>query len=339
MSSNTTQPLQRKTINRHAMAIYHPLAMLAGMQLDVFSPLKDGPRSAEEIAGAIGVDAAKLAPLLYALVVAELLTVRGAVFANTAEADHYLVRGRPSYIGGAHELFSDIWQATLKTAESIRTGEPQAKHDFAAMSGAELEAFYRGTYAGALATGRELLANHDLASHRHMVDVGGGSGGLAIAACQECPHLRATIVELPSVAPITRKFVDEADLSDRIDVVTGDVLERPLEGQFDVAVLRSLLQVLAEEEAADVVRNVSPAIVPNGTLYVIGRILDDTRLTPPESVSFNLVFLNLYDHGQAYTERQYRDWLAEAGFTDIEHRRWEDAISVLRARRETSPAQ
>lgn len=339
MSSNTTEPLQRKVIDRHTMAVYQPIAMLAGMQLDVFTPLRNGPRSAEEVATAIGVDEAKLTPLLYALVTAELLTVRDGRFANTAEADRCLVRGRPSYAGGIHELLSDLWQAALKTAESIREGEPQAKHDFATMPREELEAFYRGTYVGAVAAGRELCSRYGLGSHRHLADVGGGSGGLAIAACQEYPNLLATIVEFPSVAPIAKQFVDEAGLADRIDVAVADACEGPLEGRFDVAVMRSILQVLSRGEAAAVVRNVGAAIVPGGTLYVSGRVLDDTRLSPPENVSFNLVFLNLYDHGQAYTEREYRNWLAEAGFTEIEHRRGEDATSVLRARKATSSAQ
>ena len=30
-----------------------------------------------------------------------------------------------------------------------------------------------------------------------------------------------------------------------------------------------------------------------------------------------LVFLSIYDEGQAYTETEYRNWLAEAGFSDI----------------------
>ncbi len=51
--------------------------MLAGMQLDVFTPLKDGPLTAEQLAAALNVKAEKLSPLLYALVAAELLTVEG----------------------------------------------------------------------------------------------------------------------------------------------------------------------------------------------------------------------------------------------------------------------
>ncbi|MCH6566126.1 MAG: hypothetical protein IH811_09675 [Proteobacteria bacterium] len=101
--------LARATIDRLTMAVFPPMAMLAGMQLDLFTPLKDGPMRTEALGEAIGVDPGKLAPLLYALVAAELLTVRDGAFANTPEADHYLVHGRPHYVGGAHARSSDRW--------------------------------------------------------------------------------------------------------------------------------------------------------------------------------------------------------------------------------------
>jgi hypothetical protein len=68
--------------------------MLAGMELDLFTPLAGGPLSAGQIADAVGVQATKLRPLLYALVVAELLMVEDGLFSNTIEAGRYLVRGQ-----------------------------------------------------------------------------------------------------------------------------------------------------------------------------------------------------------------------------------------------------
>ncbi len=57
---------------------------------------------------------------------------------------------------------------------------------------------------------------------------------------------------------------------------------------------------------------------PGGVVHLVTQVLDDSRLSPEDAVGFNLVFLNIYDHGQAYTEQEYRDWLAEAGFVDFE---------------------
>ena len=53
------------------------------MQLDVFTPLKDGPLPVEEIATATGVNTQRLERLLYILVVAGALTVKDKRFSNT----------------------------------------------------------------------------------------------------------------------------------------------------------------------------------------------------------------------------------------------------------------
>ncbi len=55
MALNTTPAITPDIINGHQFAIYPPMAMLAGMQLDVLTPLKDGPMTSEEVAAAVGV--------------------------------------------------------------------------------------------------------------------------------------------------------------------------------------------------------------------------------------------------------------------------------------------
>src|ERR1043165_4977387 len=113
-----------KTIETLADAVYPSFAMLAGMELDLFTPLKDGPLSAEEIAQAAGTDRAKTAPLLHALVAPGLLKSDGAHFCVSAEAERLLVRGRPDYIGMRHHAYRRRWNSVLSVAETIRTGVP-----------------------------------------------------------------------------------------------------------------------------------------------------------------------------------------------------------------------
>jgi hypothetical protein len=49
----------------------------------------------------------------------------------------------------------------------------------------------------------------------------------------------------------------------------------------------------------------------------VGHLLEDSRLCPAAAVGLNLVFLSIYDEGQAYTETEHRTWLAEASFSEI----------------------
>ncbi|MDR3640258.1 MAG: methyltransferase [Humidesulfovibrio sp.] len=322
-----------ETIQKLGSAAFPAFAMVAGMQLDLFTPLGARPMDAEQLAGVLGVEPAKLAPLLYALVAAGLLTVEDGLFANTPEADCFLVRGKPTYFGERHAFYTARYQELLQTAASIRTGRPQAKLDFASMSAEALEKYLKGLHPGTMATGRALVKRLDLSSHRHLLDVGGGSGGLALALAKACPELRVTVLELPSVTPVTRRFIEQEGMAERADVVAEDVVRGPLTGVYDGAVLRAFLQVLSPDDAKRTLQNLIKVLAPGSPIYILGQVLDDSRLAPPETVAFNLVFLNVYDEGQAYAEHEYRGWLTEAGFTGIERVLLAGGESLVTARK------
>ena len=98
-----------ETINKLRFAVDGAFAMLAGMQLDLFTPLKNGPMTADNMANAIGVGAPRLRLLLYALVANGLLTEKDGRFSNTAEADRFLVKGSPSYMGNMQTVLPHRW--------------------------------------------------------------------------------------------------------------------------------------------------------------------------------------------------------------------------------------
>ena len=302
---------------RNAYAVYPSFAMLAGMQLDVFTPLKDQPMNADSLASVLKVKESKLSPLLYSLVSADLLTVENGIFSNTVEADTFLVKGLPTYMGGLNEFFNDLWHATLKTAESIRTGEPKAKHDWSTLPEEELTKYFRGQHPACIRSGKYLAEKVDLGKTKRLIDVGGGSGGLAVGICNTYPKLEAIVADLPQVVPFANQFISEAGLSNRITTLGVDLINSQLEGSYDVAVLRALIQVIKPVHAIEILKNVFQALESGGHIYILGIILNNTRLSPTVPMAFSLVFLNMYEEGGAYTEKQYRDWLKEAGFTDI----------------------
>jgi SAM-dependent methyltransferase len=281
----------------------------------------------------MGVQAIKLRPLLYALVVAGLLTVEDDLFFNTLEAGHYLVRGKPAYLGGLQELTSSNWSRILKTAGTIRAGGPLEEYDYHDDSQDEMVALFRGLYPGALADAGRLMDQHDFSTYSTLLDVGGGSGGLAIAMVQANPHLKATVVDLPSVTPITRQFVEEANAAGRIEILTADAIRDSLSGSYDVVVARHVIQVLSADDSRALLSNLAAVLKPGGVIHLVGWMLDDSRVSPHIMVGYNLVLLNGYKDGQAYTEQEHYDWLAEAGFVDFERIVMSDGVSILTARK------
>ena len=322
-----------EVISKLRFAVDGGLAMLAGMQLDLFTPLKKGPMTADELAAAIGVNPGRLRLLLYVLVAAELLTEQDGRFTNTEEANKYLVKGEPSYMGNRHAAIAMRWRQNFATAESIRRGAPSGKLDFSNASPEALETFLRNINATAAPSARGLVESADFSTIKTLLDVGCGGGGMSITIIQLCPHVTATAVDLASVTPITRKIVSEEGAAERVKVLAADGVKGPLPGRYDAAVLKSFLQVLSAKDARRAIQNVYDALNPGGRLFIIGQILDDSRLSPLDAVAFNLAFINFFDSGESYTDGEHREWLTGAGFVDIERSPLTDAGSLMTARK------
>ena len=326
MSEQTPQPDIFYQIRNGARAT---AAMLAGMKLDLFSPLQDGPLSVEQLASKLGVDDDKLGPLLYALAIVGLLTEEDGAFSNTPETDEFLVKGKAGYLGDTHKIWYSNLLASLKTPETIRTGVPQAQYDWANMAVDELRALYEGMASHDVTFAHWISDQYDFSDCQKLLDAGCGSGTLAITMTQIHPHLTATVVDLPEVTPITEQFVVDADASGRVKVVSADLTSDPIPGMHDVAILSSVIQTLSAEEARQVINNVGEVINPGGWLYIFGGgMLDNSRLSPKSAVEWNLVFINVYENGQSYTEDEHRDWLREAGFEDLNFRSEEFTITA-----------
>lgn len=299
-------------------SVYEAMALLAGLELGVFAELAHGGKDAAQMAAALGVDARALQTLLEALVGAGLLNLEGELFANGREADRLLVPDSADYIGPRHKLWKTTWPTLLHTADSVRAGTPESEIDFAAAPEAELDDIIRGLHPGSLRMGRELAAEIDWSGCENLLDVGGGSGGVSVALCRALPTLRATIVELPNVAALTRRIVAEEGMAEYVRVEGCDVVEQVPAGVYDAALCKAYLQVLAPEDVPKALRHIYQALKPGGWVLIIGDMLDDIA-APADLACFSLFFLNAYKSGRLFYQREYSAWLAAAGFVAIEH--------------------
>lgn len=323
---------QQEKINKLLNAVYPAFSLHAGLELDLFSILANKPKSAEAIARETNAHHHKLQPLLFALVNAGLLIHENNQFSNTSLANHFLVKGQPDYIGGRTGLRAGNWKRMLEMSTIIRSGKPEVAYDDPS-SREELIAVFSGLYPGAVKDGNYLINYADFTQHKKLLDIGGGSGGLAITITQANPHLKSTVIDLPSVTPITKHFVEEANAKNQIEIIAANALHDQISGSYDAVVARHLIQVLSKENAQIILKKINGIMEPGGTLYIIGYILDDSRLAPLEAVNFNLVFITSTEYGEAYTEREYTTWLEIAGFVDYRRDLLPDGSSILTIRK------
>jgi len=341
MVENSSAPLNPELIKKIALDAYPAFAMLAGVNLNLFALLKGKTMTAQQMADALDVRTDKLEPLLYALVAAGLLSLIDERFENTIESTQYLIPEGSKFVRD-HPFLNPLilswnFQAALKTSETIRIGKPQLPYDFSNRSEEDLMQDFQWTQPIALRAGRELVAKYDFSSFRTLVDIGGGPGGLSIAATEQLPHLQATVMDLPTVTPVTKRFIEEAGATNRVGVETVDVVTATLTGSYDVAVLRALIQVLKPDQARRTLKNVHAIVKPGGMIYVLGHILDNSRISPSEEVWHKLSSINYYDVPAPYTEEEHRRWLTEAGFVRIRRDILPNSDGIMIAKKSAAP--
>lgn len=289
------------------------------LRLGLFDVLDASPKRPEELAAELG-----LAPRVYPTLLS-FLAAQGLVrklddgrFANTEAASAFLVRSSPRYVGGRALLFDGFYEAIGHLHEALATGRPwtaRGQHDmFASFSEEDQRWFAEGMLANAIHGGEALLRVVDLSSVRHLVDVGGGPGGYAIAIARAYPEIRVTIFDLPGVEPIARENVRRAGLEGRVAFVAGSFFDDPLPSGGDAILLSSVLHDWEDEDCARILQRCFQALEPGGLVIVTEPMLADDYTGPdhPSVSGLTMVLLG----GRNRTRSEIADMLCQAGFVE-----------------------
>jgi hypothetical protein len=150
-----------------------------------------------------------------------------------------------------------------------------------------------------------------------LLDVGSGPATYPIALCRRFPHLRATVFDLPGTLEITARYVHEANLADRIELVAGDYRNDPVRGEFDAVLLSNIIHGENYERNQTLIAKLAKNVKPAGGLIVKDHILDESRANPPVGAIFSLLMLLTTDGGRCYSYGEVKTWLEHAGLTKV----------------------
>jgi acetylserotonin N-methyltransferase len=161
----------------------------------------------------------------------------------------------------------------------------------------------------------KVVAAFDLSRYRRLVDVGGATGHLAIAACRHYPGLRAIVFDLPAVVPLTREIVGASPVADRIDIIAGDFFADELP-EADLFALGRILHDWSEDKCLALLGRIFDRLPSGGGLLIAEKLLDDDRRGPIWAHMQNLGML-LYTEGRERTFGEYEALLKRAGFAEV----------------------
>jgi SAM-dependent methyltransferase len=308
--------------------------LFAFIDLGLPTRLADGPKCLGEIASALGADPLATGRFLSACVALGLLVRDGDLYGNAPDAQRFLVRETPNYLGdlfARHDRASRS-RAWADLAESLRSWRAAANGPIS-MEGVPVGAELEGQHRLSLLAGEALGRAIDLSAHERLLDLGGGTGAMSIALCQRFPALHAVVLELPPAAAVARDYVRESGLMDRIAVCEGDFAEGPLPGGCDVVLLANVLSMLGVGASMALLGRVCDRLPPGGMIVLSGTMLDDEESGPLDTVLFCLEDIALGAPDVERSASTYAEWLTLAGFEGIERVAYFDTTHAVIGRK------
>ena len=292
--------------------------LLTAVQLDLFSVLKGDSLTVNQIAEARGLNTRALELVMNALVAMRVVTKEEKIYTNTAVAERYLVQSSPEYVGHLLTLHDAEWKHWGGLEQAVKTGEsPVKQHVFETNPelGAQvltvLDRIGRGS-------GPALAQRLQLNRAKRMLDVGGGAGTNAIAFCREYPKLTATVFDLPQTLTVAKQSVEDAGLSDRIQLHAGNFHEDAFQGSYDVALMSDILHYQDGKTNAALVEKVFGCLNEGGRLIIKDRFLDPSRTSPAWTTAFAVHILVNTEKGECFTIEESHRWMEQAGFGTVE---------------------
>ena len=177
--------------------------------------------------------------------------------------------------------------------------------------------YHEATYSIGMGAARRFHRQVDLAGRRRIMDLGGGSGCYCIVAAKTYPAITAVVLDLPPVVEVTREFLAQNEVEDRVSAQACDFTADPLPTDADVAIMASNLPQYAREIVAKVVQRVYDALLPGGEFHLIGEMLDDDRKGPLAPALWGLSEAVSGSTGLAHTEGECIGYLENAGFAKV----------------------
>ena len=299
--------------------------MFAALRLGVFDALAAGPLGVAELARQLAVDPDALERLLNACVGLQLLARRGERYENSPAATAYLTKTSPRRLTGYIHYSNDLmWKLWGNLEDAVREGTHRWKQTFG-WDGPIFDNFFRdeeakreflmGMHGFGVISSPQVVTAFDLGRFNHLVDLGGATGHLAVAACRRYPQMRAIVFDLPAAVPLAREFVIESEVSDRIEVVAGDFFADPLP-EGDLYYLGRIVHDWSAPKIDRLLARIFASLPSGGGLLIGEKLLWDDKSGPRWAQMQDLNMLTCTE-GKERTLAEYETLLKRAGFSEV----------------------
>lgn len=311
------QRLDTTRLQRIAQAYWESAALMAAVELELFTAIAHGHDTVPAAARAVGISERNAERLLTVLAAMTLLDRTGDRFVNAPDVQRFLVKDGERYAGPWILFTKPRWEAFGRLSERLRDREEKRLGAYVDFTVEDARRYHAATYSIGMGAARLFSRTVDLTDRKLLLDLGGGSGAYSIVATQAFPGLEAIVLDLPPVTVVADEYIAANGSADRVRTLPGDFTRTEFPQGVDVVVMASNLPQYEPDLIRLVVGKAFAALVPGGEMHLIGETLHDDRCGPLSAALWGLNEAVQGSTGLAHTEGEVRGYLQGAGFADV----------------------
>ena len=296
-------------------------AVCVAAELGIADILKDGPRSAREIAKAVDASEDAVYRLLRALASLGLFSsLPERCFALTP-LGRYIRSDVPGSLRGfARFAGHDVtWRPWGELAYSVKTGKPAVDHVFGVgifdylEKHADVAAVVNDAMTAVTTTqAAAVVEAYNFSGIGTLVDVGGGHGLLLATILKANPGMRGILFELSHAVEGAGRVFQQEGVADRCAVIAGDFFDAVPQGG-DAYIMKLVIHDWDDERAIRILRNCHRAMRLGTKLLVVDRVI--TPGDEADTAKFvDLEMLVLTRGGRERTQLEFKELYDQAGF-------------------------
>ena len=329
--------LSPQAILSQGLSFWGAKALLSAVELGLFTQLANGAQDVAALSRHLNLHPRGARDFLDALVALGLLQRHDDQYSNTPEAEMFLDRDKPSYIGGLLEMANDrLYPVWGSLTQALHSGQPQneAKKEtdyYANLCNdpARLRTFLNAMTGLGMETSKVIATKFPWENYRTFIDVGGAQGGLSVNLASAHQHLSGGSFDLEPIEQIFNDYVASFGLTERLRFHPGDFFKDALP-TADVLIMGHVLHNWNLEEKRALIRKAFEALPEGGVLLVYEALIDDERRHNAFGLLMSLNMLLVTAGGFNYAGAECESWMREAGFsaTRVEHLVGPDSMVV-----------
>ena len=313
-----TAPVTTVRLQNIAQSYGQSAALMAAVEIGVFTAISKGAGSFDEVAAKVDIEPTNAERLIVMLCAAGLVTKSADRLKNSEDVEKFLVEGKPGYMGPWITFTKPQWNEWGRLAEHVREKNLKVMGSIDSFTVEDARRYHKATYSIGMGAGRRFMRQVDLSQRHRIMDIGGGSGAYCIQAAKAHAGIRGVVLDLPVVCEVTREFLAENGVADRVVAEPCNFTRDPFPSDCDVALMASNLPMYSREMIATVIKKAYDALLPGGEMHLMGETTNEARTGPWGPAYWGLGQAISHSQGLAHSEGDVIGYFKAAGFCDVQ---------------------